>query len=478
MVSSSDVLYFAQLIESDSAGCGMWYRRMTEYNDIDPPPPVSQMPMRKPWEGVVVFGQTSFSKVIFGPELPEHISASKKRKREDVQYDDITLFKRVRVLSKKTRVRRIKQISGPFTGLAAAKNGFTEVLISTASGNTIPKHNSTISNQPSEMPSERKHLGQSMAASTHPMLTTAMTVPQTDHTANMDDSDDDRDDSDGGETDSAVDVFEIFQGDDTPEISSGTLQGTSTNHSESDIPGPRRSDSVEEPRARTQSFSTIYRPTPPEPEVIRSCDVLHQVRRLLEPGVNVEDPWSFAVGNGNEVVTGTLFVRGANVDNGDVAGWTGFMSAVEKGDTKLTALIHSHMPHRSMTVYGNTALRTAPLEGHISVVQMLLDHIAGLSTDASTGHTELQSAIKNGHVAVVRLLLECGPDGAVKCVKQAVVLLNMKTKSLVMLDQWLLHTGAGIEVKGKFRRTPLMLYDEQTTSSLPLNPVMTFEFRD
>ena len=195
---------------------------------------------------------------------------------------------------------------------------------------------------------------------------------------------------------------------------------------------------------------------------------------MFKAGVNVVDPWENAVGNGNEVVTGALFLRGGDVDNDDVAGWTGLLSAVEKGETDLTATIYSHMDYHSMTVYGNTALPTAPAEGHISMVQMLLDHRAGLSTDASTGHTELQLAIENEHVTVVRLLLECGPDGAIKCVKQAVVLPNTRKTSLVLLDQLLLQSGPGVEVKDKFRRTPLMLYDEQTTSSL----VMTFEFGD
>ena len=466
---------FGTADESDSAGCGMWYRRVTEYNDVDPTPPSSQMPIRNPREEVVVFGQSSFKKVVFGPELPEHISASKKRKREDVQNDDITLFKRVRVLSKKTRVKRIKQISGPFTGLAAARNGFTKNFNGATSGSIISKRALTIYDQASETPSERKHLGQSMAASTHSMLMNAMTVPRTDYAANVDD---DLDDSDGGETDSAVDLFEIFQGDDGPETSSGTVQDTSINHSESDIPGLRRSDSIEEPRSRTQSLSTTSKHASWNSEDGWPCDVLHQVQRLFEPGVNVVDPWGNAVGNGNEVVTGALFLRGADVDNDDVAGWTGLLSAVEKGETDLTATIYSHMDYHSMTVYGNTALPTAPAEGHISMLQMLLDHRAGLSTDASTGHTKLQLAIENEHVTVVRLLLECGPDGAIKCVKQAVVLPNTRKTSLVLLDQLLLQSGPGVEVKDKFRRTPLMLYDEQTTSSLPLNPVMTFEFGD
>ena len=90
----------------------MWYRRIIESNDDDPPPSVTQVPLREFQEEVAVSGQTSISKVIHGPEFPRNLSASKKRKREDIQNDDITRFKRVRVLSKKKRVRRMKHISG------------------------------------------------------------------------------------------------------------------------------------------------------------------------------------------------------------------------------------------------------------------------------------------------------------------------------------------------------------------------------
>ena len=115
----------------------MWYRRITEHNDVDLPPPGSQMPIRKPRQEVVVLGQTSSQKVVFVYELPKQISVSKERKRKDVQDDDSILFKRVRLISKKTRVRRIKRFSGPFTGLAAAKNGVAEIGVGTASGSTL-----------------------------------------------------------------------------------------------------------------------------------------------------------------------------------------------------------------------------------------------------------------------------------------------------------------------------------------------------
>src|ERR1700730_14694771 len=90
----------------------MWYRRITEYNDIEPSPiratPTPQRPD-------VRFGQNSFEIVPFGPAPPKIlISTSSKRKLSESnieEMDDVTSFKRVRVISKKDR---IKHVPGPF----------------------------------------------------------------------------------------------------------------------------------------------------------------------------------------------------------------------------------------------------------------------------------------------------------------------------------------------------------------------------
>src|SRR5437016_2929588 len=90
----------------------MWYRRITEYNDIEPSPiRVPPTPQRPD----VRFGQSSFKIVPFGPAPPKiRISISSKRKLSESNFeetDDVMSFKRVRVISKKDR---IKHVPGPF----------------------------------------------------------------------------------------------------------------------------------------------------------------------------------------------------------------------------------------------------------------------------------------------------------------------------------------------------------------------------
>lgn len=164
-----------------------------------------------------MFGQTSFSKINFDPELPEHLSAPKSRKREDNQNADITLFKRGRVLSKKTRIRSIKQISGPFSRLAGARNGFTEISTSTACENILLKSAATMPNQPSGMPYQTKIFGPATADSRSATFLNTIAVPRMDYTPGGDDSDDDGDNcvgdgSDKEGDDSADDLAEMLQG--------------------------------------------------------------------------------------------------------------------------------------------------------------------------------------------------------------------------------------------------------------------------
>ena len=164
-----------------------------------------------------MLGQTSFSKIKSGPELPEHLSASKKRKREDNQNADITLFKRVRVLSKKTRIRRIKQILGSFSRLAGARNGFTEISTSTACENILLKSGATMPNQPSGMSYQTKIFGPAAVDSRSATFLNTIAVPRMDYTLGGDDSDDDGntfvgDGSDKEGDDSADDLAEMLQG--------------------------------------------------------------------------------------------------------------------------------------------------------------------------------------------------------------------------------------------------------------------------
>ena len=447
-----------------------------------------------------MFGETSFSKIIFGPELPDHLSPSKKRKREDVENADITLFKRVRVLSKKTRVRRIKQISGPFTGLATARNGFHQVSTRPTYDHIILKSSASISNQPSENPLEKEHVGRSMADSTPAIFLDTVVVPRTDYIPSVDDSDDGADDSDSIEDDSDDDETSppILVRQDHPCESVGSLQSSGSKEPNAPLSQALKDKPRESPPPLQPVLGTDY--TPPVDSSEDTWDAAEddgvdcaddstslflrarrqrrllkaisrgsqdQVLQLMDSGIDIEyidgtTALCHTVQNGNETIVDILLARGANVNNIDYANSTALMRAAGSGKAALVPVLLSHKADLEMKdVYGDTALQMAATKGNFLIVKMLLAHGASMSTNALAGKTELQLATAKGHTRLVRFLLERGADILVKDSRGS-TLLHMAAAgvhdAVILL---LLQNGADVEVKDNLAQTPLMWYEDQ-----------------
>ncbi|KAF4636663.1 hypothetical protein G7Y89_g1430 [Cudoniella acicularis] len=94
--------------------CNMWYRRITEYQDTEPAP-LNIPPLRRNTKAA--FGQHGFASVVlFGPQKPQNgaTGSATKRKLSETELEDtqdVSFFKRVRVVSKR---QRIKYVPGPF----------------------------------------------------------------------------------------------------------------------------------------------------------------------------------------------------------------------------------------------------------------------------------------------------------------------------------------------------------------------------
>jgi len=89
------------------------------------------------------------------------------------------------------------------------------------------------------------------------------------------------------------------------------------------------------------------------------------------------------------------------------------------------------IPEISMTVdlSNTTALHTAAAQGHLEVVNFLLENGSSLVTIAkSNGKTVLHSAARNGHVEIVKALLNKEPEIAVRMDKKGQTALHMAVK--------------------------------------------------
>ncbi|KAK3442190.1 hypothetical protein EUGRSUZ_B02414 [Eucalyptus grandis] len=85
-----------------------------------------------------------------------------------------------------------------------------------------------------------------------------------------------------------------------------------------------------------------------------------------------------------------------------------------------------------------TALHTAATQGHIDLVNVLLEAGSGLATIAkSNGKTALHSAARNGHLEVVKLLLDREPSIVTRVDKKGQTALHMAVKgqSVEVVDE-------------------------------------------
>lgn len=105
----------------------MWYRRITEFPDVDLPDPVRVQVFERPSK--VHLGQNAFSGITFGPKAPSKyppVSVKRKLDKIELEEDDIAHFKRVRPITSNERVRFIP---GPFRGFL---NAASDLLLAVA----------------------------------------------------------------------------------------------------------------------------------------------------------------------------------------------------------------------------------------------------------------------------------------------------------------------------------------------------------
>ena len=453
----------------------MWYRRITEYDYIDPPPPANQIPTRKLRETPAVFGSSPFKAIVFGPPPsndPEDLMGTKKRKSENTHDNDIARFKRVRVLSKKTRVRTSRPGPKPFIRFATETKGFNGAAMGHVHqqtkrrpGQTVPQalQVKTLAQVPSLPPLP-------------PAFQTGIFRPTVQYFGDATESNSNDDNNTVGgnlNTYRIIDEADMRHGNrnaDTHKASSfdQDIEYGSTNGNR--LPSSLKSNSRMD---YNKEYFLGQRYITDEFHQAVCSGNLRRLRRLLED-INIElyspivSLLYQAIISHNAPATSFLlkYRQGLNVKyrqglNGrHSSGWTVLMRAAENGDAKLVStLLHCGACPNMPLPSGQTALHIAAAEGHEEVVGILLENQDSASnvTDDLTAANEaaLVLAVTNGHVGVTRMLLEHGADYSTRDTHGRTLLHRAAWNGCGAVARFLLSRGLGVDVRDNYGQSAL-----------------------
>ncbi|KAK5637085.1 hypothetical protein RRF57_012797 [Xylaria bambusicola] len=108
------------------------------------------------------------------------------------------------------------------------------------------------------------------------------------------------------------------------------------------------------------------------------------------------------------------------------------------------------------SIYGRTPLLWAARDGHLDIVQILLDRGANIDMDDNEGYSPLSWAAENGHVEVTKLLLDKGADMESVAHNGTTALSLAAAYGNAEVVKLLIERGTNLEYMGTAsRRTPL-----------------------
>jgi ankyrin repeat protein len=199
------------------------------------------------------------------------------------------------------------------------------------------------------------------------------------------------------------------------------------------------------------------------------ADVNAKVKSMVYPCSNGWTALMYA-SNHSEVVE-LLLQKGADINARANDGNTALKSAALEGNAEVVKLLlEKGADINSTTQHGNTALRSAAFEGNVDVVKILLERGADAN---GTGQVfgPLMAASLKGHSSIVELLLNKGADVNATDSQLFTALSYASMESFSDVVKLLVARGADVNVKNDDGDTPLSLAMNNLGRESPLDTI-------
>ena len=173
-----------------------------------------------------------------------------------------------------------------------------------------------------------------------------------------------------------------------------------------------------------------------------------------------QTPLEIAAAKGHVEIARILIERGANPNSQNLAGMTPLLRASEGGHEDIVRLLLDHDADPNATSLIGSPLQYASTQGHVGILNMLIEKGAKIETGVIFKSTPLTDAVKAPDVKALRMLLDQGGAAVVTPSSLSLALLGAAAGGDPEKVSLLLEKGANSNARNVWLQTPLMLTAE------------------
>ncbi|MBM4028247.1 MAG: hypothetical protein FJ280_23065 [Planctomycetes bacterium] len=167
-----------------------------------------------------------------------------------------------------------------------------------------------------------------------------------------------------------------------------------------------------------------------------------------------------AVLAGRLAITRYLLERGASITFPSRGGSTALHLAAAKGDSRMMALLLTHLGRSSMpeTIVGINPIHIAAAEGHLSIIRLLIQKGASVRSKDRFGRMPVHFAAGSDQLAAVKMLVDLDQSMEGETDMYGHTPLHWAARfGSIRTTPWLLRRGASCTAEDIYGRSPLCL---------------------